>query len=93
MYRIAIPMQKTHEKREPRPRRPKFDGERAVEVCFAVMTIVILGMLVGIGAYAVHSVIPALQKYQSPEWQRSHFPRNLAYPQGIDFQSHSPDLK
>ena len=33
MDRIAIPMQRVPEKREPRPRRPHFDGERATERC------------------------------------------------------------
>jgi hypothetical protein len=92
MYRIAIPMPRIREKREARPRRGDFNGERAVEIYFAVMTVVILGMIVGIGAYAVHSVIPAWQKYQSPAWQRSHFPRNLTYPRSVEFESHSPDF-
>jgi hypothetical protein len=99
MYRIAIPMQKAipmqrmHEKREARARRPGFNAERALEIYFAVITIVILGGIVGLSAYTVISIVPAWQKYQSPAWQRSHFPVNLAYPQSVEFQSHSPDPK
>jgi hypothetical protein len=96
MYRLAIPMQRVHEKREAREiraRRPGFNGERALEVYFAVITIVILGGIVGLGAYAVFSVIPAWQKYQSQEWQRSHFPVNPTYLQSVEIQSHSPDPK
>jgi len=74
MYRIAIPMQRVPEKREAGPRRAAFNGERAVDVYFTILTILILGMIVGIGAYAVNSLIPALQDYQSPQWQRSHSP-------------------
>jgi hypothetical protein len=92
MYRIAISMPGIREKREVRPRRRDFNDERAVEIYFAVMTALILGMIVGIGAYAVHSVIPAWQKYQSQEWQRSHFPRNLTYPRSVEFESHLPDF-
>ena len=80
MYRIAIPMERVTEKRETRPRRPRFDGERAVEIYFTVLTIVILGMIVGIAAYAVNSLIPAWQEHQYQQWQRTNFPRNMAYP-------------
>ncbi len=93
MDRIAIPLQRVAEKREARPRRPHFDGERAVELYYTVLTILILGMIVGIGAYAVNFVIPAWQEYQSHEWQRSHSLRNLAYPHSDESPSHSPDLK
>lgn len=80
MDRIAIPMQAVREQREARPRRPRFNGERAAEIYFTALVIVILGMIVAIAAYAAHSVIPAWQDYQSHEWQTSHFSRNLAYP-------------
>jgi hypothetical protein len=93
MYRIAIPMEIMHEKREARARRPGFNGEWALEIYFAVLTIVILGGIVGLGAYTVLSIIPAWQKYQSPAWQRSHSAVNLAYPQSVEFQSHSTDPK
>jgi hypothetical protein len=96
MYRIAIPMQRMHEKREAseaRTRRPAFNPERALDIYFVIITIVILGGIVGLGAHTVHSIIPALQKYQSPAWQRSRFPVNLTYPQTVEFQSHSPDEK
>ena len=74
MYRLAIPMQRTYEdKRELRPRRRDFDGERAAETCFTVLTIVIFGMIVGIGAHCAVSLIPNLQRYQTPEWKRAHF--------------------
>ena len=91
MDRIAIPMQRVPAKREPRPRRPHFDGERATEIYFTVLTILILGMIVGIGAYAINTLIPAWQEYQSQEWQRSHSSRNPAYLQGDESRSHSPD--
>lgn len=58
MNRIAIPMPGVREQREPRLRRPEFNGERAVEVYFTILTVVILGMIVGIGAYAVLSSSP-----------------------------------
>ena len=70
MLRLAIPLRRVQEKPEPKkPRRP-YDGERAVEIWFATMIILILGMIVGIASYAVHSVIPELQKHEthgSPE--------------------------
>ncbi len=93
MYRIAIPMQTVAEKREPRPRRPRINGERAAELYFAVLTIVILGMIVGVGAFAVNSVIPAWQQYQSREWQRSHSPGNLFYPHSDDSRSRPSDRR
>ena len=89
----AIPLQRVPEKREPRPRRPRFDGERAAELYFTVLTILILGMIVGLGAYAVNFVIPAWQQYQAQQWQRSHSPLNLAYPHSDESPSHSPDLR
>ena len=96
MYRIAIPMQRMHEKREARETRARrlgFNADRVLEIYFAVLTIVILGGIVGLGAYIALSIIPAWQKYQSPAWQRFHSPVNLAYPQSAEFQSHSPDPK
>ena len=93
MERIAIPIERVPEKREPRPRRPPFDGVRAAELYFTILTIVILGMIVGIGAYVVNSLIPAWHEYQSQEWQRSHFLRNLAYPHSDESPSRSSDLK
>ena len=91
MERIAIPMQRVAEKREPRPRRPRSNGEKAAEVYFTVLTILILGMIVGIGAFAVYSVIPAWQQFQSQEWQRTHSPSNLFYPHTDESQPRSPD--
>jgi hypothetical protein len=91
MYRIAIPMPRVHEKRETRARRPGFNAERVLEIYFAVLTVLILGGIVGLGAYTVLSIIPAWQKYQSPAWQKSHSPMNFSYPQSVEFQSHSPD--
>ena len=96
MYRIAIPMEGMHEKRETREtraRRSGQNGERALEIYFAVLLIVILGGMVGLGAYAVFSVIPEWQKYQSRQWQRSHLPMNLSYPQSVEAQPYSPDPK
>ena len=93
MDRIAIPIERVAEKREPRPRRPRFDGERAVELYFTVLTVLILGMIVGLAAFAVNYVIPAWQERQSQEWQRSHSPMNLAYPHRDESPSRSPDLK
>ena len=96
MYRIAIPMQRMHEKREARETRARRRGsnaERGLDIYFAVITIVILGGIVGLGAYTVLSVIPAWQKYQSSAWQRSHSPSTLAYPQNVEFHSHSADPK
>lgn len=93
MDRLAIPIERVPEKREPRPRRTHFDGVRAAELYFTILTIAILGMIVGIGAYVVNSLIPAWQQYQSQEWQRSHLLRNLAYPHSDESRSRSPDLK
>jgi hypothetical protein len=93
---MAIPMQRVHERREAREtraRRPGFNGDRALDIYFAVITIVILGVIVGLGAYIVLSIIPAWQKHQTSQWQRSHFPVNQSYPQSVEFQSHSPDPK
>ena len=89
MYRLAVPMQRLHEKREPHPRRRSVDGERAVEVYFTVLTIVILGMIVGISAYTVRSIIPKLKELQSPEWQSSHYQRNHESPTDCALKSHS----
>ena len=93
MDRIAIPIERVAEKREPRPRRRGFDGERAVELYFTVLTILILGMIVGVAAFAVNFVIPAWQEHQSQEWQRSHSPMNLAYPHSDESPSQPSDLK
>ena len=90
MYRLAVPMQRLHEKREPRPRRRSFDGERALEVYFTALMIVILGMIVGIGAYA-YSIIPTLKEHQPPVWQRSHYQRNHESPMDSALKSHSHD--
>ena len=57
------------------------------------LTVSTQGGTSGLGAYTVRSVIPAWQKYQSRAWQRSHFPGNLAYPQSIEFESHSSEPK
>lgn len=76
MHGLAIPMQRTHEnKRELRPRRRDFSGGRAAETCFAILTIVIFGIIVGITAYVVPSAISKLQRYRTPEWQRTHLPQ------------------
>jgi hypothetical protein len=93
-YRLAIPTQRTYEnKRELRPRRRDFNGERAAETCFTILTIVIFGVIVGISAYAVLSVIPKFQRYQTPEWQRAHSPLNLVNSNGVESQTHSSGLK
>jgi hypothetical protein len=81
----AIPTVRIHEDRDPRPRRPKNNADRALEAYFAVMIMVILGSIIGLTAYAVHTVIP--------EWQKSHSPRNLQYPLNVLFESHSPERR
>jgi len=58
-------MQRTYEnKRELSPRCRDFNGEQAAEAYFPVLTIVILAMIVGIGAYTVLYVIPNFQRYK-----------------------------
>jgi H+/Cl- antiporter ClcA len=77
MDRLAIPMQQTNERRitserrNARPRRSNYDGERVVEAYFAVMILVIVGMIIGLAAYTVLRVIP--------EWEKSHSSRNRMY--------------
>lgn len=63
MRTIAIPIFTTDNRPKSRQRRPTRRGDRAVEAYFAVLTFVILGMIIGLGAYTVLSVIP--------EWQKS----------------------
>ena len=78
MYPLAIPTQRTSKNQpELRPRRRDFNGEKAAGTCFTVLTIVIFGMIVGIGAYSVLCLIPNLQRDQTPEWRRAHSSLNL----------------
>jgi len=66
MYRLAIPTQRTNEiSCELRPRRRDFNGERAAETCFTILTVVIFGMIAGIGTYSVLSVISDFYRYQT----------------------------
>jgi len=59
-----------------------------LEVYFAVLTIVILGGIVGLGSYTALSIIPEWKKYRSLAWQRSHSPVNPAYPQSVEYSSY-----
>jgi hypothetical protein len=92
-YLIKKPMHRLHERRDRRPRRTRDSGERAVEACFAVLTVVILGMMIGMGAYAVLYVIPEWQRYHSQELQRYRSPWHQDAPWNVEFESHSPELK
>jgi hypothetical protein len=85
MDRTAIQMGRMRELRN--TRRPRSDdyGERALDVYFTVMTILILGMIVGIGSYAIFRVIPALE--------RSHSSRGPQYHQHYEFEPHTSELK
>jgi hypothetical protein len=47
---IEKPIYQKYERRIAPARRSSDGGEHAVEACFAVLTVVILGMMVGIGA-------------------------------------------
>ena len=92
MYRLAIPMQRTYEnKREVRPRRRDFNGEQAAEAYFTILTIVIFGMIVGIGTYTVLSVIPKFQRHQTQEWKEPH--SYLVNSNRVESQTHSSGLK
>lgn len=77
MFRVSIPMfrvvpiHRTRERPVKRMRPSKDSGESIVEAYFAVPTIVILGMIVGIFAYAVVYVIPDLQGPRSPRNQQN----------------------
>ena len=74
MDRTVIPMGRVHEPPAPRPRRSNDNGERIVEGYFAVMTILILGMIVGLAAYAVYKVIPDWERlHASPDRYHQHF--------------------
>lgn len=84
VWRMAIPMQWTQERGHSRRRRSSDDGERAVEAYFAVLTILILGMIIGIAAFAVLRVIP--------EWQRLHSLDRMNHNR-FEFESHSSELK
>ena len=64
MRTIAIPMYSTDEHPARRPRGQRPNGGWVLEAYFLVMTVLILGLTVGLVAYTVLTVIP--------EWQRSH---------------------
>jgi len=70
-------------RRNTRAQPSNYNPERAVEAYFAILTIVILGMIVGIVAYTVRAVIPELQ--------RPHSPRSLRNPIDVLFESHSAE--
>ena len=72
MRTIAVPMYRADERPNPRPRRPKNRGERAVEIYFAFLTFLILGMIIGLGAYTILSLIPAWQRFLSSQ-ERPHY--------------------
>jgi hypothetical protein len=82
MFR-KVPIHQMRERPVKRIRPSKDNGERLLEAYFAVLTIVILGMIVGTVAYAVVYVIPS--------WQRSHSPRNQENPLVLDFRSHTSE--
>jgi hypothetical protein len=89
MFRMSIPMfrvvpiNRTRERPVKRIRPSEDSGERIVEAYFAVLTIVILGMIIGIFAYAVLYVIP--------DWQRPHSPRSQKNFPIIEFRSNSSE--
>ena len=73
MQRIALPIYQINERPVPRPRRRRLSADRAVEIYFAVLTFVILGMIIGIGAYTILTVIPAWQRSLSSPDHLQHF--------------------
>ena len=63
MRAIATPMYVTEKLPKSRKKRRTRRGEQVVEIYFGLLTFVILGMIIWLGAYAVFTVIP--------EWQKS----------------------
>ena len=59
-------------------------GERALNAYFAVMAIVIWGMIVGLVAYALYVI---------PDWQRSNTLRDRQNNQNYDFQSYPSERR
>jgi hypothetical protein len=84
MHRMVLPMLRIYEHRNTRPKRSNHNPELAVEAYFAVLAVVILGMIIGLVTYTVYTVIPELQ--------RSHSPRRLQYPNAL-FESHSDERR
>jgi hypothetical protein len=68
-----------------RKRYSNNNGERALNAYFAVMAIVIWGMIVGLVAYAAFYVIP--------DWQRSNSLRNRQNNQNYEFQSYPSERR
>jgi hypothetical protein len=83
MRTIATPMYPTDKLPKLRQRGRTRRGEWAVEAYFAVLTFVILGMIIGLGAYMVLTVIPEWQKSLSSQ---DHFQR-------LDLGPHSSEFK
>jgi hypothetical protein len=83
MRSIATPMYPTAKLPKSRQPRPPRRGEQAVEAYFAVLTFVILGMIIWLGAYMVFTVIPEWQKSLS---SRDHFQR-------LDLGPHSSQFR
>ena len=75
--------ERSAKKREAQKRRTDFNGERLMDAYFAVLTIVIVAMIVGLAFYTVRYVIP--------EWERHHPPRDQHYPTNFPFQSPQSD--
>lgn len=92
MYRMSIPVQRVPEKHA-RPRSPRFSGARGAELYFTVLTIVILGIIVVIGACVINFLIPAWQQFQSQQWQKFHLLWNPGDPYNHESRRLSPDLK
>jgi hypothetical protein len=81
MRAIATPMYPTDKLPKLRKKRRTRRGEQVVEIYFGVLTFVILGMIIWLGAYAIFTVIP--------EWQKSlSSPDHL---QRLDLGPHSSD--
>ena len=85
MDRTAIQTGRMQEPRNTRRRRSDDYGERVLDAYFAVMTILVLGMIVGIASYTIFRVIPALE--------RSHSSRGPQYHQHYEFEPHPSELK
>ena len=72
MQRIALPIYQIDDRPVPRPRRPKHSANRAEEAYFAVLTFVILGMIIGLAAYTILTLIPAWQRSLSSPGHLQH---------------------
>jgi hypothetical protein len=79
MYRMVIPIRWMQGPPTKPTRRSNYNREFAVEAYFAVLTVVILAMIVGIVTYAVQTAIPA--------WQRSL--SSGSHTQRFEFGPHS----